>query len=852
MSTRPYRLPAYALPKQYDLRLDARLGREAFFGQVTIQVDIVEAQEVLELHARNLTISRAQLAAGAQTLAGAVELDPERERAILKFEAPLPTGSATLTLDFEGKVSQGLQGLYLAQDKPEQLLCTQCEATDARAIFPCWDEPAFKARFSYQITTAPEAVVLANTPLLSATEADGSTTRTFAPTRVMSTYLVAFVIGDVASTPEETVNGTPLRVWAMRGKEALGDFALRYTARLLPWYEDYFGAPYHFDKYDQVAVPGFSAGAMENSGLVLFRQNLLLMSPGGVSWGQEKSIAHVIAHEFAHMWFGNYVTMQWWDDLWLNEAFAEWISHKAVNELSPDYRIWDDFQSGKNGALAKDALESTHPIYSPVETPEQASELFDAITYTKGCAVLRMLENFLGAEAFRAGLRTYMREFAERNARGADLWRHLQAASHRPVTQIMESWILQSGYPCVAVAHEGGHQLRLRQQRFFSSPAAPADHSQLWQVPLVLRYADDAGAHETRYVLTGREAVLPLDVTGALSWCYANADEVGFYRQNLQGPLLKEALAHLSQLTPSEQMGLLGDQWALTRNGAQTITQFLDVLDAFAQSQHYNVLFEVVGRLHALERLVEEAGDETALQRFRGWVDRLFAARLDQLGFAPREGETTETSQTRISVVDAMTTLAHDLRALAEAGEWAAQEAADPKSVDPNLASTLVAAAAQFGDLARFQEYVRIYQRRKAAAFTPQEVQRYLYSFPAFRAPELVAQTLSLMDEDVIPKESIGPVLTTMLTRRHSQVPAWEYLKANWAKLSDLGMAWTHYLIETAGQLPVSYRADFMAFYDSRLNGAAQMSYARALETMDQLAEFKIRIHGDLLAWLKR
>ena len=257
-------------------------------------------------------------------------------------------------------------------------------------------------------------------------------------------------------------------------------------------------------------------------------------------------------------------------------------------------------------------------------------------------------------------------------------------------------------------------------------------------------------------------------------------------------------------------------------------------------------------RQPSLESLVEEAGDETAAQRFRRWVDRLVAARLDQLGFAPREGETTETSQTRISVVDAMTTLAHDLRALAEAREWAAREAADPKSVDPNLASTLVAGAAQFGDLARFQEYVRIYQRRKAAAFTPQEVQRYLYSFPAFRAPELVAQTLSLMDEDVIPKESIGPVLTTMLTRRHSQVPAWEDLKANWAKLSDLGMAWTHYLIETAGQLPVSYRADFMAFYDSRLNGAAQMSYARALETMDQLAEFKIRIHGDLLAWLKR
>ncbi len=858
MSTKPYRLPTHARPRQYDLELDARLGRETFTGRVTISLDILEARDVVELHARDLNIASAQLTvvAGGSPLpqTGAVTLDPERERAIIHFPTALPVGSATLSLAFDGKISQGLAGLYLSQDRPEQVLCTQCEATDARAIFPCFDEPAFKARFAYKITTAPDAVVLANSPLVSTTRMGDSQTWVFAPTKLMSTYLVALVIGDVASTPEETVNGTPLRVWAMRGKEPLGAFGQAYTARLLPWYEDYFAAPYHYDKYDQVAVPGFSAGAMENSGLVLFRQNLLLLDPQAASWQAEKEIAHVIAHEFAHMWFGNLVTMQWWDDLWLNEAFAEWMAYKVVDELSPDYHIWDDFQSGKGFTLGRDALESTHPIYTPVETPAQATELFDAITYTKGCAVLRMLEYFLGPEAFRAGLRTYMQEFKERNARGADLWRHLQAASQKPVTQIMESWILQSGHPCVTVALDdagGPPRLRLRQQRFFSNPQAPADNAQIWMVPLVIRYEDEAGVHTVRYVLAEREAVLPLAVAGALRWCYANADEIGFYRQNLMGQLLTAMLANLARLTPSEQMGCLSDQWALTRSGQQTIGQFLEVLTAFAGSEHYNVMAEVVGRLHALERLVEDTEDERAVRNFRQWVERLFAARLQTLGWAPRPGETVGEMQQRISVIDALTTLAHATDAVALAREWAEREAADPRAVDPNLAPTFVAANAQFGDAAVFDRHVRLYQQRKESGAAPQDVNRYLQSFPQFRAPELVAHTLSLMDENIIPKEGIGPVLRAMLFLRHAQTAAWEYVKANWAMMNRLGLNWVGYLVESAGQLPAAYRADYVAFCEQNLDGAAQMSYARGLETMDQLAEFKARTREGLVAWLR-
>lgn len=853
MSSSTYRLPRYVSPRRYDVQLDAQLGREKFNGQVTIALDLHEARETIDLHARDLAITRAELNVEGQSYPAAVTLDPDNERAVLQFSRTFPVAEASLSLTFHGKVSQTLKGLYLAQNRPEQALCTQCEATDARAIFPCFDEPPFKAQFAFEITTSPDAIVLANGPLLSVTDNDRTKTWKFASTKPMSSYLVALVIGDLASTVEQTVNDIPLRVWAVRGKEGLGAFALGYTARLLPWYEDYFGAPYHYDKYDQVAVPGFAAGAMENSGLVLFRQELLLMAPESSSWKQEKNIAHVIAHEFAHMWFGNLVTMQWWDDLWLNEAFAEWISYRVISELSPEYRLWDDFEGAQNYALGADALESTHAIYTPVETPAQAQELFDAITYLKGCAVLRMLENFLGAGAFRDGLRTYMKEFAERNARGSDLWRHLQSASQQPVTQIMESWILQNGHPCVTAAVEnidGGQQLQLSQKRFFSNPKAPRDNQQLWQVPLIIRYADDSGTHTIRHLLADGAGTVTLPVTGGLRWCYLNADQVGFYRQNLTGPLLEKILVHLDQLSPSEQMGFPGDQWALTRSGDQPITQFLEVLAAMAsRSDNYNVLFEIVEHLHTLEQMVEDLEDDSILDQFRQWVNGLFEERLKVLGFEPQPGESKEISQQRISVINAMTTLAHNPEAVAQAGVLAAREAEDPQSVDPNLAGLVVAVNAQFGDGKVFKKHVNIYQARKASGAPPQQVTRYVYSFSAFRAPDLVNQTLSLLDEGIAPREAMQPILGQMLQARHARIAGWQYIKSNWPIVKEIALG-SGGLIKAAGNLPSSMRNDFVEFCEANVKGVADISYAQGLETMDLKAEFQARTKDGLIKWL--
>ncbi|MFL5735080.1 MAG: M1 family metallopeptidase [Chloroflexia bacterium] len=860
-----YRLPTHAFPRRYDIEIDARLGREDFHGKVVIKLDIVEARDVIELHAKDMKLSDARLTSSdGKTLEPRISQDNEREMAAFKFDRPLPSGPASLEVSFDGKVSKNMEGLYHAKDGPEECLCTQCEETDARLIFPCFDEPAFKAQFAWTVTTAANHTVLANGPLVTTrTSEDGaSKTWAFEATKPMSSYLVALVIGDIAGTEKEDVNGTPISVWAMRGKEHLGEFAHRYTTRVLPWYEHYFGAPYHFDKYDQAAVPGFAAGAMENSGLVIYRQSALLMNPQTASWYQEKRIAHVIAHETAHMWFGNMVTMKWWDDIWLNEAFAEWIAIKTVDNLNPDYNIWNDFQGAKAGALANDALESTHAIYSPVQTPAEATEMFDTISYQKGCSVLRMLENFLGEEPFREGIRSYIREFTESNAAGPDLWRHLQAASSQPVGDIMESWIKQPGYPMVSVSvrqAEQSVQLQFSQKRFYSTPKASGGSDQLWKVPIVLRYEDDAGKHEKRYLMSGREAMFNLSVQGQLRWCYCNADEIGFYRQSLDNNLLDRALANLDKLTPLEQMGLLGDQWALVRNGSQRMSKFLDVLSAMTSIRNYSLLQRVDLYLHSLEELLEdlaaEEGEEgkKALATFRRWVDRSFKEQLDALGYEAREGESRNDTQSRVPVLDALAAVAHSQVAVERSVEYADREAADPASVDPNLASLFVSIGAMFGDRARMDKYVETYERRRDASASPQETNRYLDSLTEFRPPELVEHVLELVDEKIIPQEAIGPTLQQMLGQRHTRLQAWEYTKKHWSEIrTTLGDMWTGRLVEGTGNLPADKREDMVQFFDKNLNGVAEMSYARALETQDQLTEFKKRTRADLLAWFSK
>ena len=861
MSKRAFRLSTNVRPTRYDIDLASDPSRSDFSGSVCISATVDQATSSIVLHSRELALHEANIRAQGQTLAAQISLQPDQETATLSTTTPVPAGAIEIALRFNGKLAPSMHGIYLATDGVHRAVCTQCEATDARAIFPCFDEPEFKAVLKWTLRTAPNLTALSNgleDQRHEASAADGQQEQvvTFKPTQPVSSYLAAVAIGDFESSPEAKVGDVPLRVYAPRGKGGQTAFAQDLATKLLPWYEHYFDFAYPFAKYDQVAVPGFDAGAMENIGLVLFRQNLLLMDPKSASWRQEKVIARVVAHEMAHMWFGNLVTMRWWDDLWLNEAFAEWMAHKSVHAIVPSYRIWDDSAEDKSRALFDDALQSTHPIYTAVATPEEALEMFDSITYQKGCAVMRMLENFLGEDHFRSGLRAYMKEFQWRNAAGADLWRALEKASGQPVGALMKSWVEQPGFPLIwvdFVKETGTATLQFRQRRFFSDPQATPT-TQVWNVPVVVRYEDDLGVHEHRFILDQAEQQATVPCTGTIRWLYANADDIGFYRLQFGDKALSALLQNgMQKLGPIEQVGLLEDQWALVRSARSGIGPFIEVLRALASVREHNVLRALVERFDMLDLLTKDSGDRQARLKLRTLVASLLTTQLAELGFEPRPGEPQNDIQRRALLIGVLGSLARVDDVIAAAKRYSGIEQNDPVAVDPNLAGVFVAVAAKFGDEADFDRWVRTFVDRKQAGRTPQEVARYLHTLSVFRRPGLPERTLGLIEEGSIPQEALAQVLGQLLAYRHSQEAAWRFFRDRWGllreRVGDMGLS---RLVEAVGRLTAKHRDDVVRFFQQNTPNGAERALTRALERMDQHEELRSRVTPELLAYLHK
>lgn len=839
--SRAHRLPRTVWPTHYAIDIATDPGRNDFAGHLGLSIDIRESVKVIELHSRGLSLAEVTLQIQGRTLTPQLDLLIPDEAVRLVFDEDLVPGPAELSFNFKGIPNPGMHGLYLAQDGADKAVATQCEATDARAIFPCFDEPEFKARFQWTVRTQGDVVALANGALIGVEESDGQKVWSFEATEPVSSYLAALTVGSFEGSEETLAGAVPVRVWAPKGKIRQAEFAHGFTEKLIPWYEDYFAVDYPYGKYDQVAVPGFDAGAMENVGLVLFRQNLLLMDPASASWSQEKLIAKVIAHELAHMWFGNLVTMKWWDDLWLNEAFAEWFAHKATHAIAPSYLVWNDFQSDKNRALIDDALPTTHPIYTAVETPGEALEMFDVITYQKGCAVMHMLEHFLGEDDFKTGIQTYMKAFSASNATGADLWRHLEEASKQPVGALMRSWIEQAGFPMVRLAL-AGKTLKLSQQRFFSSPNAESE-PQVWNVPMVVRFEDDTGIHEHRFIFDCASTEVELPAQGDVRWVYGNADEIGFYRVWHEGPAAEMLLEGADRLSVVEQMGTIEDQWSLVRNATLTVQEFLPTLERFATSTDHNVLRSVCERLGGLHHLLEQAGETETRDALRARIAKLFLPHIESLGYEPRADEGRNEGQLRALAIHAVASVAEDPEAITQSTLRADKERLEPRSIDPNLAGAFVGIAAKFGGTDKYKLWLETYAERKKAGATPQEALRYLYSLVAFRQSGLPEQTLGHLDDGVIPQESMGAILGQMLGSLHGQGAAWLYLQAHWTTLHErVGDMGVSRVVEATGRLPGVLRPEIVSFFESNPPRGAERALARALESMDQREELKTRI----------
>ena len=851
----PMRLSRSTLPRSYDLHLMADPRSDEYRGEVAIELAVDKGTAKIELHAVDLTIRTIAVGdtGGPIEVRGSAQ-DDRRETLRIDLARRLRPGPATLRLEFEGPLRSDLRGFYLARSGRRRYAVTQLEAADARRFFPCFDEPDMKARFRLQVTTPERNSVVSNSALVRTRKHGRSKTVSFAETPPLSTYLIALIVGELEASRARRVGPTPIRVWSVPGKKQLAGFALEAAVESLQRLEKYFGLPYPYAKLDLIAVPDFEFGAMENAGAVTFRESLLLLDPATVTLAEQKRVAEVIAHELAHMWFGDLVTMEWWDDLWLNEAFATWMAFTIVDQWKPEWRMWLDFDHHRAAAYALDGLQNTHPIYAEVGTPDEATENFDAITYEKGASVVRMVERWLGPGTFRKGVRAYIRKHREGNARAADLWAALEAASGRPIQSVVRPWIERPGFPLLSVrksSRKGRSRLEFRQERFRSSPRqrspAGAGH---WPIPAVLRVQPARGRSRLeRVLLEGSSSRLDLDPAADVRWVYANADESGFYRPLHASALLRSLGEDLGRLSPVERMGLLGHQWAGYRAARSTLADLLDLVPSLSGEPEPEVLERLIVPLRWLEDQALPRLRAALAGRFRAWLSELFAPALAELGWTPARGEPDSQRQRRATLIRIVGGLAEHPDVLAGAETRVREYLKNRSSLDANLAGPVVELAARHGHKGRYDAYLRAMRR----ASTPQERTRFQQALAAFRDPALIDRTLALSLSEDIPTQDVVILLTRLFTNPAARERSWEFIRARWSDLSPRvspGLASRLILALPALQRPL-YRRQVAAFFRTHPIPTATRALKQALERFDLDAELRQRTVPELSRWLR-
>jgi len=782
----PYRLPRTAVPSRYDIRLEPDLVALTFSGEETITLTVTEPVTEITLNAVELAVVDAVIEDGhGRSLRGAAVVDEASERCRLTFAEAVTPGPWRLRLVFHGTLNDKLRGFYRSVYKDPSgvsrtMAATQFEATDARRAFPCWDEPALKAVFSVRLVVDPSLTVVSNTAVTSETMEKGRKVVAFADTIKMSTYLVAFVVGELEATEAVRVGRTPLRVWCVPGKKRLAAFGQEIGAASLKFFEEYYGVPYPGDKLDLLAIPDFAAGAMENLGAITFRETALLVDEQAASHAELERVADVVAHENAHMWFGDLVTMTWWNGIWLNEAFATFMEMLAVDAWKPEWQRWATFGASRAAALSVDGLHSTRPIEFPVTAPREADAMFDVLTYEKGASVLRMLEQYLGPNVFREGVRQYLELHQYDNADTGDLWAALGTASNQPIPAVMDGWIFKPGYPVVTASVDDGGHLVLTQQRFNylrePLPPAKAEPPYRWHVPIQLRVSAKAGTDTQRVLLTDGEARLRMPE--GLQSVVVNEGGHGFYRVRYAGDLLQRVLATLPSMASIERFNLVNDAWAVTAAGLMTVPEYLDLTVRLRDERDRNVWTVLIGSMGSLNRLLRPGDRPRLAALVRDRLSPAFAA----LGWTPRPGEDELTRQLRGDLVRALGILGNDPAVQAKAAELYVAHLADAGAVDPNVLPALIAVLAHAGDARRYEEFLA----RFRAASTPQEEQRYLYALTTFQPLELLEQTLARAINGEIRTQDAPFVVRSLLMSVYGRQRAWEFVKANWDTMDRL------------------------------------------------------------------
>jgi aminopeptidase N len=829
-------------PADYKLELDiSQRVKRVFSGAVTVTGTLVAVSDSISLHSKDLRITKASI--DGQPVTTTEGKDDE-----LQFKASheLAAGAHALDIEFTGTITDPMHGIYPCyfthNGTNKELLMTQLESHSAREVFPCIDEPAAKATFALILTTEPDITVLSNTPATTQKDNGSVLVTAFETTPKMSTYLLAFVAGELESLETKSQHGVTIRTYATPGKGEFTRFALDLAAKVLDFDNDYFGIPYPLPKLDLVAVPDFAAGAMENWGLTTYRESMMLVEPEHASADTKQIVAITVAHELAHQWFGDLVTMAWWDDVWLNESFANWMEHYTVDHFFPEWQDWEMASAGEQQyAFNRDGLGGVQAVKQPVHHPDEIHSLFDAaIVYAKGSCLIRMLNQYMGADAFRDGLRLYMQRHKYGNATSGDLWAALQNTSHKPIARFMNHWVTQPGHPVVTVG-AGSSTVTLHQRRFYSNPKqATASDPTVWTVPLLSAQLTQAELAEPTATLQKLPGELLL-----------NDGYAGFYHTQYDSQHLGRLarLVENNKLPTVARLALLADNLALVRAGLASTTDLLGLLQHYEHETSYPVWQIIISVIGAVRLLVNN--DQELKPYVQRYVRHVATEEFTRLGWQPKEDEPYFDQLLRPSITSLM--------AYAEAPEVVQHalalydSAKQPADLLPDLRPVIYSVAVRERGRPAYERLLGWYEHTTSA----EERINLIVGLTSMDDEQLAREVTTHFNGKLIRLQDMFYWFIYLMRNPHGTQAAWQWMKDNWnwiEKQFKGDMDFAYYPKYSASAMSTREQlADYKAFFEPKLSEASlATTIKQGIEDIEVRVLWRERDLQDVAALLKR
>ena len=840
-------LPHTVVPSHYDIRLQPLLAESRFEGEETINVRLFTSTRFIKLNAADLQIRSAEISA-SNSVQSATVTAGDNETILLTVEHPIAASLAQIHLKFSGAFNPKLRGLYGFNIAGKKYAATQFEPTDARRVFPCFDQPDMKATFDITVIADTHDSVISNGRIIADSPGPDLEQHTikFSTTPRMSSYLVAVAIGDFACL-EGVAAAVPIRVCSVPQKKPLLVFALDAAEHFLEFYNSYYGINYPFEKLDIVALPQFAAGAMENTAAIFFSEPLLLVDEKSSSIASQKGVAVVLAHEMAHQWFGDLVTMKWWDDLWLSEGFATWASPKPVAAWKPEWNIETDAIEGTSGAVNHDSYISTHPVHVTLDqtsNPSRIFELFDVITYAKTAAVLRMMERYVGPDIFRIGISEYLKQYAYSNAKSSDFLEVMTRVSGKPVNDVMSTFINQPGVPLVRVKQKCDSKpgIAVSQQRyFFDSQQLHEQHPEHWQIPVCVK-----GANGSKCVVVTRQAQ-SLSIQSCGSWVFINSGAQGFYRSSYTPDLLHALEPNIEHaLLPTERIRLVSDEWAMVRANEHPIGEYLSLMEWLKRDNSRQVIETISQSLDYIDRYLLTDDDRAP---FRRWVTALYHPVLKQLGWTPANNESGDLRSIRSTVLWILGGAGRDPEVLSRARELAEAYMRDPRSADTNSIETILKLAALEGDADLYGHY---WEHAKSAS-NPEEFYHFLSGLLFFDDPQFVNLNLEASITPILNGQDMLGVIGGLLSSPKTSRITWNFLKSHWTEIDKKAPGFGASVLASAvgGLCTENDQTDATNFFLHNGVSADEHAFREGMEKLKECIRVRSQQQSNLRSWLE-